>query len=50
MKIKSFSTTKEMATKLKRMSPAWEKIFGSNTSDNILITRELKNLNSPKNQ
>jgi hypothetical protein len=49
MKLKSFNTTKEMVSKLKR-SP-WEKIFASYTSDKGLITRiyiELKKLNSPK--
>jgi hypothetical protein len=47
MKFKSFCTTKEMVSKLKR----WEKIFASYTSNKGLITRiykELKNLNSPK--
>jgi hypothetical protein len=45
MKLKSFCTTKEMVSKLKR------KIFASYTSDKGLITRidrELKKLNSPK--
>jgi hypothetical protein len=53
MKLKSFCTTKEMVSKLKRPSKEWEKIFVSYTSDKGLITRiyrELKKLNSPKNQ
>jgi hypothetical protein len=49
--IKSFCTTKEMGSKLKRPLTKWEKIFASYTSDKGLITRinsELKKLNSPK--
>jgi hypothetical protein len=49
-KLKSFSTTKEMASKLKRPPTEWEKIFTIYTSDKGLITRiyrELKKLNSP---
>jgi hypothetical protein len=48
---KSFCTTKEMVSKLKRPSTEWEKIFASYTSDKGLLTRiyrELKKLNSPK--
>jgi hypothetical protein len=51
MKLKSFSTTKEMVSKLKRPSTEWEKIFGSYTSDKGPITRtyrECKKLNSPQ--
>jgi hypothetical protein len=51
MKLKSFCTTKEMVTKLKRLPTEWEKIFASYTSDKGLITRtfrELKKLNSQK--
>jgi hypothetical protein len=51
MKLKSFNTTKEMVTRLKRQSTEWEKIFASYTSDKGLLTRmyrELKKLNSPK--
>jgi hypothetical protein len=51
MKLKSFCTTKEMVSKLKRPSTEWEKIFASYTSDKELITgiyRELKKLNSTK--
>jgi hypothetical protein len=42
-----------MVSKLKRPSTEWEKTFASHTSDKGLITRiyrELKKLNSPKNQ
>jgi hypothetical protein len=51
MKCKSFCTTKEMVSKLKRLSIEWKKIFTSYTADKELITRiyrELKNLNSQK--
>jgi hypothetical protein len=51
MKLKSFFTTKEMVSKLKRPPTEWVKIFASYTSDKGLITRiyrELKKLNSPK--
>jgi hypothetical protein len=51
IKLKSFCTTKEMVSKLKRPPTAWEKIFSSYTSDKgliIRIYRELKKLNSPK--
>jgi hypothetical protein len=51
IKLKSFCTTKEMVSKLKRPPTQWEKIFASYTSDKGLITRiyrELKKLNSPK--
>jgi hypothetical protein len=44
MKFKSFCTTKEMVTKLKRPSTEWEKIFVSYTSDKGLITRINKEL------
>jgi hypothetical protein len=33
MKLKSFCTTKEMVTKLKRLPIDWEKNFASCTSD-----------------
>jgi hypothetical protein len=39
MKLKSFCTTKEMVTKLKRLLTEWEKIFFSYTSVKGLITR-----------
>jgi hypothetical protein len=51
MKLKSFCTTKEMVSKLKRPSIEWEKIFVGYTSDKGLITRiyrELKKLNPAK--
>jgi hypothetical protein len=51
IKLKSFCTTKEIVSKLKRPPTEWEKIFASYTSDKGLITRihrELKKLNSPK--
>jgi hypothetical protein len=44
----NFCTTKELFTKLKRLTTKWEKIFSSYTSDKGLITRiyrELKKLN-----
>jgi hypothetical protein len=47
IKLKSFCTTKEMISKLKRLPTKWEKIFTSYTSDKGLITiiyRELKKL------
>jgi hypothetical protein len=50
-KIKSFCSSKEMVSKLKRPPTKWEKTFASYTSDKELITRiyrELKKLNSPK--
>jgi hypothetical protein len=51
IKLKSFCSTKEMVSKLKRTPTEWEKIFASYTSDKGLITRiyrELKKLSSPK--
>jgi hypothetical protein len=53
MKLKSFCTTEDMVSKLKRSPTEWEKIFASSTSDKRVKTRiyrELKKLNSPKNQ
>jgi hypothetical protein len=58
MKLKSFCTTKETVTRLKRQPIEWEKIFSSYTSDKELITRiysELKKLifqriNNPMNK
>jgi hypothetical protein len=44
MKLKSFCTTKEMVSKLKRLSTKWEKIFASYTSDKGLITRIYRDL------
>jgi hypothetical protein len=37
MKLKSFCTTKEMVTKLKRPPTEWEKVFASSISDKGLI-------------
>jgi hypothetical protein len=51
MKLKTFCTTKETVSKLKRPLTEWKKIFGGYMSDKGLITRiyrELKKLNSPK--
>jgi hypothetical protein len=39
IKLKSFCTTKEMVSKLKRPPTEWEKIFTSYTSDKGLINR-----------
>jgi hypothetical protein len=52
MKFKSFCTTKEMVSKLKRPPTEWEKIFSSYTSDKGLINRIYKELKIvlPKNQ
>jgi hypothetical protein len=53
MKFKSFCTTKEMVSKLKRSPTEWEKIFASYKSDKGLITRiyrELKKLKLPQNR
>jgi hypothetical protein len=51
MKLKSFCTTKEMVTRLKRKPREWKNIFASYICDKgliIRIYRELKKLNSPK--
>jgi hypothetical protein len=51
-KLKSFCSSKEMVSKLKRPSTEWEKIFASYTSDKGLITRiyrELKKAKSSQN-
>jgi abortive infection bacteriophage resistance protein len=39
MKLKSFFTTKEMISKLKRPPTEWKKIFANYTSDKGLINR-----------
>jgi hypothetical protein len=39
IKLKSFCTTKEMASKLKRPLTEWEKIFANYTPGKGLITR-----------
>jgi hypothetical protein len=51
IKLKSFCTTKERVSKLKRPPIEWGKIFASYTSDKGLITRihmDLKKINAPK--
>jgi hypothetical protein len=53
IKLKSFCITKELVSKLKGPPSEREKIFARCISDKRLITRiyrELKKLNSPKNQ
>jgi hypothetical protein len=50
-KLKSFYTTKEMVTRLKRSPTEWKQILANYTSDKGLITRiykVLKKLSSPK--
>jgi hypothetical protein len=39
MKLKSFCTTKEMVTRLKKQPTGWKKTFASYASDKGLITR-----------
>jgi hypothetical protein len=51
IQLKSFGSTKEIVSKLKRPPTKWEKIFASYLSDKRLITRiyrEVKKLNSLK--
>jgi hypothetical protein len=51
--IKKLFHNKKMASKLRRLPKEWKKIFVNYTSDKGLITRiyrDLKKLNSPKNQ
>jgi hypothetical protein len=51
IKLKSFCSSNEIVSKLKRTPTEWEKIFANYTSEKELITRiyrELKKLNSPK--
>jgi hypothetical protein len=46
MKLRCYSTTKEMVTRMKRQLKKWEKVFDSHTSEKELVTkryRELKN-------
>jgi hypothetical protein len=48
IKLKSFCTSKETITRMKRQSTEWEKIFASYLSDKGLLSRiykELKKLN-----
>jgi hypothetical protein len=50
MILKSFCTTKEMVSKLKRPPTEWKKIFARYTSDKELITTvygEFRKLNPP---
>jgi hypothetical protein len=44
IKLKSFCSTKEMVSKLKRPLTEWEKIFASYTSDKGLITKIYREL------
>jgi hypothetical protein len=44
IKLKSFCTTKEMVSNLKRPPTEWEKVFVSYTSDKGLITRIYREL------
>jgi hypothetical protein len=48
MKFKSFCTTKEMVTRLKRLPTEWEKIFASYAYDKGLITRKYRELKKTK--
>jgi hypothetical protein len=50
MKLKGFCTTKEMVTRLKRLSTEWEKIFASYIPDKRLITRIYRELKKPNSQ
>jgi hypothetical protein len=53
MKLKSFCTTKEMISKLKRLHTEWEKNLAIYTSDKELTTRiyrEIKKAKHPKIQ
>jgi phage terminase large subunit-like protein len=47
MKLKSFCTTEEMITKLKKPPTEWEKIFTGYTSYKGLITRIQRELKNP---
>jgi nitrous oxide reductase accessory protein NosL len=51
MELKSFCTTKEMVSKLKRPPTEWEKIFANYVSDKGLITEytESSKTKLPKN-
>jgi hypothetical protein len=50
MRLKSFCTTKETVSKLKRLPTKWEKIFASYTSSKGLITRIYRELKTPNTQ
>jgi hypothetical protein len=44
IKLKSFCTTNEMVSKLKRLPTEWEKLFANYISDEILKTRTYRDL------
>ena len=44
MKLKSFCTTKETISKVKRQSSEWEKITGNQAKDKELISKIYKQL------
>jgi hypothetical protein len=46
IQLKSFCTTKETVTRLKRLPTEWEKIFTNYSSDKGLITTIYRELNS----
>jgi hypothetical protein len=48
MKLKSFCTTKEIVSKLKRPPTEWEKIFASYTSDKGLIHQNIQRAQKTK--
>jgi Mg/Co/Ni transporter MgtE len=48
--LKSFCTTKETVTRLKRQHTEWKKIFASYTSDKRFITRIYRALQKPNYQ
>jgi hypothetical protein len=52
MKLKTFCTTKEMVSKLKKPPPEWEKIFASYTLHKGVIIRIYRGSKTklPKNQ
>ena len=52
IKIKSFSTAKEIISKTKRQPMEWEKIFASDISDKGLVSKSIKNFSNstPKNK
>ena len=53
MKLKSFCTTKEIISKVKRQTSEWKKIIANETTDKALISKiykQLLELNSRKNK
>jgi hypothetical protein len=48
MKLKSFCTTKEMVTRLKRKLTEWEKVFAGSVSEKVLIIRIYTDLKKKK--